>query len=303
MQAKRLVLGASGLIGQELIQYFGPIGTIGTSFTQNSPGLIPFDANTHSLDPLIKDLKPGSPVFFLIGMTEIDQCARDPVGSRVLNVDLMINHLQIIMTAGLLPIYMSSDSVFDGKEGNYVEESETKPLHLYGRQKLEIEKFLLKSAKPHLVLRLPKVVCSIPRKGTVFYEWVEAIKFGREIQCATDQVFSPISLSDLSRTVAKIIDNREFGLFHLAGPEAWSRAGLFDLLVEELSRYGKVTHRMRRCSIHEFPQLLEERPLNCSLNIGKLISVLGSQISIRPMREVCATVAKSIAIASGSHSK
>ena len=107
----------------------------------------------------------------------------------------------------------------------------------------------------------------------------------------------------MSRTVAKIIDNREFGLFHLAGPEAWSRAGLFDLLVEELSRYGKVTHRMRRCSIHEFPQLLEDRPLNCSLNIGKLISVLGSQISIRPMREVCATVAKSIAIDSGIHSK
>ena len=141
MQAKRLVLGASGLIGQGLIQYFGPIGTIGTSFTQNSPGLITFDANTHSLAPLIKDLKPGSPVFFLIGMTEIDQCARDPVGSRVLNVDLMINHLQIIMSAGLLPIYMSRDSVFDGKEGNYAEESETKPLHLYGRQKLEIEKF------------------------------------------------------------------------------------------------------------------------------------------------------------------
>ena len=93
IQAKRLVLGASGLIGQELIRYFGSTETIGTSFTQNSPGLIPFDANTHSLEPLLKDLKPGSPVFLLIGMTEIDQCARDPVGSRVLNVDLMIKSI------------------------------------------------------------------------------------------------------------------------------------------------------------------------------------------------------------------
>ncbi len=303
MPAERIILGASGLIGQELIRCFGMTGTIGTCCTSGVPGLLQFDASTDSLDPLLKKLSAGSPVFFLMGMTQIDQCARDPIGSRKLNVEIMIDHFKKVMSAGFLPVYMSSDSVFDGKNGNYVEEAKTNPLHLYGCQKLEIEQFLLKSNEPHLVLRLPKVVCSKPQKGTLFADWLSAINSEQEIRCATDQVFSPILLSDLSNAITGLIDASEFGLFHVAGREVWSRAGLFDLLVEELSRYGQVKHKMRRCSIHEFSELLEERPLDCSLNIEKFISVLGSELSITPMREVCAAVAKSFAATLGSHSK
>ena len=39
---------------------------------------------------------------------------------------------------------MSSIEVFDGKKGNYDEKSTPKPLNLYGKQKLLIEKYLKK---------------------------------------------------------------------------------------------------------------------------------------------------------------
>ncbi|MEC7204931.1 MAG: sugar nucleotide-binding protein [Pseudomonadota bacterium] len=291
MLAQRLILGASGLLGREIFRAFGEEGTIGTYSAAKSSGLRKFNALTDDTDRLLADLAPGSPVFVLMGVTEIDQCARAPIASNALNLEATIQLIQRVIEFGLLPVYISSDSVFDGETGEYGEEDQTNPLHLYGRQKLEVERFLLGSGKQHLILRLPKVVSALPEKGTLFTDWLEAIRRGEKIRCAEDQLFSPILLSDVSRAIVSLIDTKRLGLFHLAGPESWSRAGLFELLA---NRLGITTNLMERCSICDFPEFLEVRPLNCTLKIDKIKAELGTDFSLTSMESVCATIAGTI---------
>jgi len=300
MPVQRLILGASGLLGREIVRYFGEAGTIATYAGTKASGLRKFDVLSDDIDPLLADLMPGSPVFVLMGVTEIDQCARAPSTSNALNVEATIQTIERVIQFDLLPVYISSDSVFDGDAGHYAEGDQTNPLHLYGRQKLEVERFILNSGKQHLILRLPKVVSAFPERGTLFSDWLDAIRREEKVRCAEDQLFSPILISDVSRTIASLIDAKRFGLFHLAGPETWSRADLFELLIDKL---GAVPHRMERCSIRDFPELFEVRPLNCTLNTGKIKTELGSNFSTTSMESVCAAIARNYSTEFADHSK
>ena len=110
MLAQRLILGASGLLGREIFRAFGKQGTIGTYSTAKASGFRKFNALTDDTDRLLADLAPGSPVFVLMGVTEIDQCARAPIASNALNLEATIQLLQRVIEFGLLPVYISSDS-------------------------------------------------------------------------------------------------------------------------------------------------------------------------------------------------
>ena len=60
---------------------------------------------------------------------------------------------------GVVPVFFSTDQVFDGRDGRYVDEAPANPLNEYGAQKAEVER------------RLPEVCggrCLVVRLGKVF---------------------------------------------------------------------------------------------------------------------------------------
>ena len=50
-------------------------------------------------------------------------------------------------------IQLSTDYVFDGKAGQYNENSSVNPINVYGRTKLEAENFLKENSKDSLIIR------------------------------------------------------------------------------------------------------------------------------------------------------
>ena len=243
-------------------------------------------------------------MYFLFGVTEIDGCARDVCASQTLNVDITVKLMTQAIEAGLKPVFISSDSVFDGEQGNYREGDEPRPIHLYGRQKREVEKFLEDCGQPYLIFRLPKVVSAVPERGTLFEQWIEALRSRKHIRCAHDQYFSPILSTDVARIITTMVADQQSGLFHLGGPERWSRVELFELLIAALQRFALPCPSMSKCSIREFAEFLEPRPLDCSLNCDKLRETFASDLELTGMRSVCQHIASNLSdIGYFAHSK
>ena len=61
----------------------------------------------------------------------------------------MIRLLDQLWDRNMVPIFLSTDAVFDGSQGGNTEEGECYPLTVYGRQKLEAENYLRASENPY----------------------------------------------------------------------------------------------------------------------------------------------------------
>ncbi len=92
-----------------------------------------------------------------------DKCDNDPAGTRALNVAASASLAKLCAASSILLIYISTDYVFPGTEGDapYQANSTPSPPNLYGETKLDGEKAVLaeyeKAGKEGLgvVLRVP----------------------------------------------------------------------------------------------------------------------------------------------------
>ena len=157
-----LVVGAGGMIGKNLFQFFGDRykGVCGTTHQKKQVG----QSAVFHLDLLDTDFgflsDIGSSVTHAVicsGATGFDECKKDEERSRLLNVTNMISLFNQLWNKNIVPIFLSTDAVFDGLQGNNAEEDECQPSTVYGMQKLEAENYLRAGKNPWLILRLSKV--------------------------------------------------------------------------------------------------------------------------------------------------
>ena len=228
--------------------------------------------------------------FVLHGAIDIEACAGDPVGTAEINVEGVWRVLRGLLGAGIMPIYASTEYVFDGTHGAWRETDEPHPSTQYGIQKLEVERRLLADPRRSLIVRLSRVVGTERGTHSVLGPWLDEISAGKTIRCATDQVFSPADVRDIAGALIRLAGSGATGLYHLGGPEPFSRIGLLRLLLENIQA---VAPGMRAtivpCSLHDLA-FRETRPLNTSIAIDKLQAAIGWDFT--PMATVCGELAE-----------
>lgn len=287
---RSLVLGASGFVGRHLLRALGPERAVGTFLSTARPGAFRFDALTDDIASLLDRTGPFRTAYILMAESRIDRCAAQPDRSHALNVAGVCRVIDALQERAILPVFASTDCVFDGRRGNYAESDAAAPILTYGRQKRLVERYLEASGAPYVVARLSKVVDADPAGGGMLGEWIRAIREGKPSRCAADQRFSAIDARDVARALAALGKGVSSGVYHLGGPRAWDRAGLFEALVEAIRRYADVAPNMERCRIDDFPGFLERRPLDISMNSNKLARATG--IEAREIAETCAEIAR-----------
>lgn len=235
---------------------------------------LPFDASTTSVKSLIAELpKKPTAAILLFGVTAIDDCARDPLGSAQINVGGTLRVIDELRGLGITPVFVSSDAVFDGGKPWNREDDLARPILTYGRQKLEVEKFIATLAPPWLVVRLPKLVSEDCDPRCIVTGWIKALVLEGEIFCATDQYFTPAAAMDAAEAIAELIRGSAHGLFHLGGPDRLSRRELLSTVVDEYVKFERVRARIVDCSIRNL-RLAEARPLDTSLSSERAFSLL-----------------------------
>ncbi len=280
-----LVFGGSSFVGRHLFETQNTADSIVATYCANPfPGMVEFDSHRDRVDALIN---PGDDIehaVLLLGDTQPDSCFADPVRSQRLNVESIINLLDQLFELNIRPVFASSEFVFDGDNGGYVETDEAEPILLYGAQKLEVERYIENHCDDFTILRLAKIYGFTPGDGTLFTGMLEMVQARAEAPCATDQRFSPVWVGDVVSAVMASMNDRLTGTYHVAGPVGLSRMELLELLLAEARLHRDLAFSPKPCSIHDF-DLPEKRPLDVSMRADKLVDASG--IALMHPGEAC----------------
>ena len=265
------VIGADGFIGQHLFSACSETcpGSVGTSRREAAGTLRHLDL----LEPDISGLELAETgheaAVIAAAMTKVDQCEEERELARRVNVEGTVSVALQLQEAGIVPVFLSSDHVFDGKaDGGYTEAYPTSPLTEYGREKVEVERQLLDGGGPCLIVRLSKVFGLSKDDGTLLEEMARGIARGREIAAAHDQIFCPTLVEDVVRALMRVLEEGLRGIVHVCSPEVWSR---YDLAVAVADALGAKRTLVRKISLADLPSG-PERPRKTDMRCDRLNS-------------------------------
>ena len=284
---KVLILGGSSYVGRHLIAKINPNNVLFTYNKTTISGGVRFDSTVMDLEEVV-DLNEVNSAVILLGDTNPETCIEDVEKSENLNVLSIKRIIDTLSTYNIKVIFASSEFVYDGGTGNYIESDKTEPILLYGKQKLEIEHYIRKNISTHTILRFAKIYGSELDDKTLFTSWLKLVELESNIVCADDQYFSPVHIDNVVDTILFAISNEMHGIFNLAGPVRKSRMELLLILIREINKIEDCNENVLPCSIDDF-NLNEKRPKDVSMNPSKLVSATGVKL-VYP-DEVCAEIA------------
>ena len=200
-----LIIGASSLIGRHIAKYCKDTKKdfVGTYFSHKYDCTdLYFDLQNDNFSSLISKLPKNSienlKMIICSANARIDYCYAHKEETYALNVLATKRLINQAVKIGVKPIFLSSEAVFDGKKGLYTEEDKPFPINEYGRQKLEIENFLLNDVENALIFRISRAVGAKFREIDIFSDFYNKIKCDEPINCLKDQSFSLTEVNDIA---------------------------------------------------------------------------------------------------------
>jgi dTDP-4-dehydrorhamnose reductase len=225
---KILVIGASGLLGTKLTQYALQLGHTATSaYTQHRPSYgepICLDAtNGANVQEAIQSIKPDI-VFNTASITDVDLCEEQPELAMRVNGQAVGSIARACNKTESFLIHVSTDYVFDGERGRYLEDDETGPINAYGRSKLLGETELAHNASHYLIARTSVLYGWGRLHRANFATWlVTKLRAGEPVSVVTDQIASPTLNTNLAKMLLEAAERRLTGIIHMAGATPMSR--------------------------------------------------------------------------------
>ena len=229
---KVLITGANGLLGQHLVKLL--IESTNYTITATGKGLsrLPFNA-TNRFNYVSLDITNGVEVAAFIAVdrpdiiihtaaiTQADECEQNPIHCWNTNVTATRFLLGAAEITGAAFIYISTDFIFDGIAGPYLESDLPGPVNYYGSSKLGAEKSVMEAKLPWCIIRTVLVYGNIlvgNRSNMV--SWVQNnLSQGKPIQVVSDQWRTPTYVEDLAKGILLAIENKAKGIYHISGEE------------------------------------------------------------------------------------
>lgn len=274
---KAIIFGADGYIGSALYSKFKDLGVqvFGTS-RRGASNFDFFDVENYDLGSLEGELFDATHGYICFGITNILSCEKQKEMSRKINFQNTVSLASLLQKRGVLPVLFSTDYVFDGVDGMYSEESLTCPLNEYGRQKEDLQNWLLNESEgPFLLIRPSKVYDLNRGSKTLLDEMARTLISGQVVKAARDQFFSPILLDDFVDGVLALQKNRSAGIFNLCGSERTNRLELAQKIAGAL---GRDESQVRSISLEDLNEPFL-RPKDTSMDNSKFMSLFKMKLN------------------------
>lgn len=222
----------------------------------------------------VASLRPDA-IIHAASMTDVEECQRDPLRAKEVNVQATKSLARIAGELGIHFVYISTDYVFDGRKGDYVETNPPSPVNVYGETKLLGEEGVRSSCPRSLVIRTSIFGFNIqPKTGLVEYV-MNSLARGEPITRFPDQFSTPIYTRDLGHLILALLDRGATGLFHIGGGERISR---YDFAVKVAETFGLSPAMIRPVPFRHL-EGLAQRPRDSSLCGDKIESYLKIKLS------------------------
>lgn len=239
-----LVLGASGMLGSEVLRCFSEkdgFNVVGTVRSSSSVQYLPktlqplIEANIDVLndDTLISLLKNTKPsiVVNCVGLIKQQASTNDPLVSLPINAIFPHKLARLCELSGARLIHISTDCVFSGKKGEYLEDDISDAEDLYGRSKQLGE---LTDYTNAITLRTSIIGRELNSKYSLL-EWFLAQS--GTINGFTNAIFSGLPTNELARVIRDVVAPaiERSGLYHVSS-EKISKFELLSLIKDEYKK-------------------------------------------------------------------
>ena len=274
---KTAVIGANGFIGSYLVKELTARGfpVERTCCRHSFEGCRTLNiCDKNAIRTFLSSEKPGI-VFIPAANPNVEYCETHPDETRRINVDGVISVCEMCREINALPVFFSSDYVFDGDSGPYSEKDAPNPLSVYGRQKREVEMYMSGQLEKYLIARVT-VVYGWERSGKNFAErTLASLRNGEIVKVPCDQIGSPSYVENVASMAVDLAQKGHTGIFHVCGAEL---AGRYEFACRLVGVFGSdrklIVPVMTDCLGQKAP-----RPLKAGMKTDKLRKA----INIKPM--------------------
>lgn len=231
VKTRILIFGSNGMLGQRAVEFYlnyKNIELLSSSLENESvtPKVDYICCDITERSQVKKIIYDFCPDFILnaAAYTNVDLSESERESAWKLNVKAVEYIAEAARAIDAHIIHLSTDYIFDGKNGPYSENDTPSPVGYYGRTKLASENALKLNGVKNTIIRTNVLYGIAKNSRPDFVRWVvNSLRAGKEIKIVTDQINNPTFIDDLVQAVNKIIDFKKEGIFNIGGKEFLSR--------------------------------------------------------------------------------
>ena len=273
---KLLIIGGSGLLGlnwalRKRCEFKTYITLHKKIIHLNGVNTVSVDTReADNLALTINAIKPDL-VVNTAGLTDVEQCEKQPELSFTSNVDTA-KAVAITTAERLIPlIHVSTDHLFDYKTSFADECTPTSPVNTYAKHKTMAEQIVLAHHNKAIVVR------------TTFFGWgptyrrsfsdriLDALKNNEQLFMFDDVFFTPLDTSTLIDLAHQLINKNHYGVINLCSSQRISK---YDFSVKLASSFGFDSSVIQPVQASRLKNIVK-RPLDLSLSDKKFTRFLG----------------------------
>ena len=228
-----LITGSNGLLGQKVVELLSRSNNYNLLLTSRQEQSVFQDevlsyrrldvSDKQEVRSVLDEIEPDV-IINTAAMTNVDQCETDREAAWRANVVSVENLVQSAKLIGAHLIHISTDYVFDGRNGPYIEMDRPNPVSYYGRTKLASENVIRTSGISNTIIRTMILYGAGYNVKINFALWVlKSLIDGKPIRVVDDQIGNPTLAEDLAFGIIKVVELGRSGLYHISGTDLVSR--------------------------------------------------------------------------------
>jgi dTDP-4-dehydrorhamnose reductase len=228
-----LITGYHGLLGQKVLKVFLKSTSAEILATAKEPktflDLKGFDytmldiTNRSDVKNLVVYFNPDV-IVNTAAYTNVDGCELNRELAWRVNVEGVRNLVHSARRVDAKLIHISTDYIFDGKNGPYDENAIPNPINYYGRTKLASENEIKIGGIRFAILRTNVLYGVGKNVKSNFALWLyNKLSSGEKIKVVTDQIGNPTYVDDLAFAILKVVEFDKEGIYNVGGKDFVSR--------------------------------------------------------------------------------
>lgn len=273
-----LITGSAGLIGSSLYVYLKSNGffVVGVDVNNSKFVDIVLDiSNKIKFNQALVKISPNI-IIHTAAMKGLVECEANKIKAWNINVGSTEVIVQFAKNNDLKVVYISSDVVFDGVNGNYKESDLPNPINWYGTTKHHSE-LLIKQISNYAICRTALVIAGLRKEDkntlnseikknylsvqSLFpYFLINKILKNKLVKFSDKTISSPTHIDLLLISIYKIIEMDTKGVLHIMGSESISR---YNFAIK-IAGYLKLDKKLIKKNLHSDYVL---RPKNLAMNV------------------------------------
>ncbi len=280
MTKRVLVVGCNGLLGQKLVRALEGkknwevlAASVEPARLFDSP--VPYErvdiTRQEQVHRLVTEFSPDA-ILNAAAYTNVDQAEVNKALCWSINVAGVENLARAAAENGAHVFHVSTDYVFSGENGPYVESDEPSPRGFYARSKLAAEWALEAFGAPTFIARTSTLFGLGENIRPNFVTWlISALRAGKQVTIVDDQISNPTLADSLAEVLVAAVEQKARGIYHVTGSEALDR---YTFALKIASVFGLDASLIRRGKTADLKQL-SPRPMNGALVVEKVQQDLG----------------------------